>query len=83
MPSWYHTERVIEVLVAAANVTQSLSMATSDLNGQAQQLLAEAEHLFDQERLRGTSDTGQQMRESFQVVGARLQRAWSCWLRQR
>jgi hypothetical protein len=75
VPSWYHTERVIEVLVAAANVTQALPSATSGLTGHAQQLLAEAEHLFDQERLRGTSDTGEQMRESFQVVGAKLRRA--------
>ncbi len=75
VPSWYHTERVIEVLVAAANVTQALPAATSDLTGHAQELLAEAEHLFDQERLRGTSDTGEQMRESFQVVGAKLRRA--------
>ncbi len=75
LPSWHHTERVMEVLVAAANVTQSLPAATSDLTGLAQQLLAEAEHLFDQERLRGTSDTGEQMRESFQVVGAKLRRA--------
>src|SRR6266487_916617 len=72
-PSWYHTERVIEVLVAAANVTQAT--VTSELIGHAQQLLAEAEHLFDQERLRGTNDTGEQMRESFQVVGAKLRRA--------
>ena len=75
VPSWYHTERVIEALVAAANVTQSPSTATSELIESAQQLLAEAEHLFDQERLRGTNDTGEQMRESFQVVGATLRRA--------
>ena len=75
VPSWYHTERVIEVLVAAANVTQSQPMATFDLSGHAQQLLAEAEHLFDQERLRGTNDTGEKMRESFQVIGANLRRA--------
>jgi hypothetical protein len=75
VPSWYHTERVMEVLVAAANVTQSQPVATFDLTGHAQQLLAEAEHLFDQERLRGTNDTGEQMRESFQVIGANLRRA--------
>lgn len=75
VPSWYHTERVIEVLVAAANVTQARPAATSELARNAQQLLAEAEHLFDQERLRGTNDTGEQMRESFQVVGAKLRRA--------
>jgi hypothetical protein len=75
IPSWYHTERVIEVLVAAANVTQSPSAATAEMIESAEQLLAEAEHLFDQERLRGTNDTGEQMRESFQVVGAKLRRA--------
>jgi hypothetical protein len=75
VPSWYHTERVIEVLVAAASVTQSPPMATAELMESAQQLLAEAEHLFDHERLRGTNDTGEQMRESFQVVGAKLRRA--------
>src|SRR5580704_16284797 len=75
VPSWYHTERVMEVLVAAANVTQSQPVATFDLSGHAQQLLAEAEHLFDQERLRGTNDTGEKMRESFQVIGANLRRA--------
>jgi hypothetical protein len=75
VPSWYHTERVMEVLVAAANVTQTFPAATFDLSGHAQQSLAEAEHLFDQERLRGTNDTGEQMRERFQVVGAKLRRA--------
>jgi hypothetical protein len=75
VPSWYHTERVIEVLVAAANVTRSRPATTDELTEHAQQLLAEAEHLFDRERLRGTNDTGEQMRESFQVVGAKLRRA--------
>jgi hypothetical protein len=74
-PSWYHTERVVEVLVAAANVTQTAPVATDELMEYAQQLLAEAEHLFDQEKLRGTNDTGEQMRESFQVVDANLRRA--------
>ena len=47
-PSWYHTERVIEALVAAANVTESPPAATAELMESARQLLAEAEHLFDQ-----------------------------------
>jgi hypothetical protein len=75
IPSWYHTERVIEVLVAAANVTESPSTATPELLESASQLLAEAEQLFDRERLRGTDDTGVQMHESFQVVAAKLRRA--------
>lgn len=74
-PSWYHTERVVEVLVAAANMTQSIPAITSGLAEHAHRLLAEAEHVFDRERLRGTADTGEQMRESFQVVSAKLRRA--------
>ena len=74
-PSWHQTERVMEALVAAAIVTDSASTAASGLLDSARQLLAEAERLFDQERLRGTNDTGEQMRESFQVVGAKLRRA--------
>jgi hypothetical protein len=74
-PSWYHTERVIEALVAAANVTNRPPTATDELIVIARQLLAEAEYLFDRERLRGTNDTGEQMRESFQVVGTKLRRA--------
>jgi hypothetical protein len=75
VPSWYHTERVIEVLVAAANVTQATPAPSPQLTVRAAQLLAEAEYLFDQERLRGTNDTGEQMRTSFQAVGTKLRRA--------
>jgi hypothetical protein len=74
-PSWYHTERVIEALVAAAIVIQTTPTATDELTANARQLLAEAEYLFDRERLRGTNDTGEQMRESFQVVDTKLRRA--------
>jgi hypothetical protein len=74
-PSWHQTERVMEALVAAANVTASSPTAAADLLDSARQLLGEAEHLFDQERLRGSNDTGEQLRESFQVVGAKLRRA--------
>jgi hypothetical protein len=65
----------MEALVAAASVTESSTAAAVTLLDSARQLLAEAEHLFDQERLRGTNDTGERMRESFQVVGAKLRRA--------
>lgn len=75
LPSWYQTERVMEALVAAANVTQSQPTPTPGVVESARRLLAEAEHLFDRERLRGTNDTGEQMRETFQVVGAKLRRA--------
>ena len=48
---------------------------TISLSDHAKDLLAEAEHLFDRERLRGTSNAGQQMRDSFQVISTKLRRA--------
>jgi hypothetical protein len=74
-PSWHQTERVMEALVAAAQVTELASTAAPGLLENARQTLAEAEHLFDQEQLRGTNDTGKQMRETFQVVTTKLLRA--------
>jgi hypothetical protein len=74
-PSWHQTERVMEALVAAAIVIETPPTASPELVAHVGRQLAEAEHLFDQERLRGTNDTGEQMRESFQVVGSKLRRA--------
>jgi hypothetical protein len=74
-PSWHQTERIMEALVAAANLIQSKPAAPQALMESAALLLSEAERLFDQERLRGTDDTGEQMRQTFQVVGANLMRA--------
>jgi hypothetical protein len=75
-PSWYHTERVIEALVAAANVTLSrAASADPELVQFATRLIAEAEQRFDEELLRGTDDAGAQLRGMFQVVGAKLRRA--------
>jgi hypothetical protein len=75
-PSWYHTERVIEALVAAANVTLShVGSADPELVQFAMRLIAEAEQRFDEELLRGTDDAGARLRGMFQVVGAKLRRA--------
>jgi hypothetical protein len=75
-PSWYHTERVIEALVAAANVTLSRAgSADPELVQFAMRLIAEAEQRFDEELLRGTDDAGARLRGMFQVVGAKLRRA--------
>jgi hypothetical protein len=74
-PSWYHTERVVEALVAAAKVIDAPPVAADALTANARELLAEAEYLFDREQILGTSDTGMQMRESFQVVSTKLRRA--------
>ena len=74
IPSWHHTERVVEALVAAASM-RPRSSATDELLASAEQLVAEAEHLYDRELLRGTNDAGAQMRESLRAVAAKLARA--------
>ena len=56
-------------------MTRRPPTATDELIVIARQILAEAEYLADRERLRGTNDTGEQMRESFQVVETKLRRA--------
>jgi len=54
MPSWYHTQRVCECLVAAASSCTDPPPVSSQLTRLADEFLAEAEHIFDQERLFGT-----------------------------
>lgn len=74
-PSWYHTERVIEVLVAAVQLTQGQSADIAGLAERARQLVAEAEHLFDLEQLHGASDPEEHLREIWQAWDAKLRRA--------
>ena len=76
-PSWYHTQRVVECLVAASwsmDVPPPVSEPLLDL---AREYLLEAEHLFDQERLYGRQSGGQSIRDTFYSVEANLQRARS------
>jgi hypothetical protein len=74
-PSWYHTERVIECLVNAAGVVRKPPRVSPSLTQLAAEYLAEAEHLFDQEKLNGTAEAGRSVRESFRMIEANLGRA--------
>jgi hypothetical protein len=74
-PSWYHTERVVECLVAAAETFAQPSRTSIVLADLAREFLNEAEHIFDQERLLGTPNAGHSIRTSFQSISARLDRA--------
>jgi len=60
---------------AAANVTQRPPTATDELTAIAKQLLAEAEYLFDRERLRGTNDTESRCGRASRWWGRKLRRA--------
>lgn len=75
LPSWYYTERVVECLVAAANVINRAPLHSTQLAEMAVNLLFEAEHLFDRELLSGSQESGPSMRKVVQKVRANLQRA--------
>lgn len=74
-PSWYHTERVVECLVAASEVIREKPRTSQVLSDLAAEVLAEAEHLYDREKLNGTPNAGLSIRTTFQSVAARLDRA--------
>jgi hypothetical protein len=74
-PSWYHTQRVVECLVVGANLMQTDPRVSAELVDQVGEFLAEAEHLFDQEKLKGTPNAGQSIRDIFESIAARLERS--------
>jgi hypothetical protein len=76
LQSWYYTERVIECLVAAANMISRSTLRSTRLAETAIQLLDEADHLYDLEFLNASAEAGPSMRTSLQEVGVTLQRAW-------
>jgi hypothetical protein len=74
-PTWHHTVRVVESLVFAANLAESHPLRSTNLTVLAQDLLAEAEHLFDQELLAGSTEGGRSIRERLESVRQRLRRS--------
>jgi hypothetical protein len=76
-PSWYYARRVVECLVTASDVVTSPPLRTQRLAGLAADLLSEADHRFDQELLRGSTEAGPAMRDAVQGARAKLSRARS------
>lgn len=74
-PSWYHTERVVECLVAASNVIREKPRSSEALSDLVSECLAEAEHLYDREKLNGTPSAGVAMQDTFEIIAAHLDRA--------
>jgi hypothetical protein len=74
-PSWYYTERAVECLVAAAQLLESPPLRSDRLTDVATDLLAEAEHLFDQELLKISAEQGPAMGTALQTARATLRRA--------
>lgn len=76
-PSWYHTQRVVECLVAASWTMDVPPPVSTPLLTMAREYILEAEHLFDQERLYGRQAGGKSIRDTFHSVEANLARARS------
>lgn len=74
-PSWHHTVRVVESLLSSAWLTTSKPLQSDEVIALASYLLAEAEHLFDQEQLAGSTEAGPQLRGEVQSVQASISRA--------
>ncbi len=75
LQSWYHTERVVECLVAAVNMAGRAPLRSTRLTDMATDLLNEADHLFDRELLSWSGEAGPSMRSALQSVRANLRRA--------
>jgi hypothetical protein len=73
--SWYYTERIVECLVAAAELVDSAPLRSDRLTDYALDLVNEAEHLYDNELLNGSSEAGPAMSDKLQRVQASLVRA--------
>ncbi|MGH3873791.1 MAG: SCO2524 family protein [Pseudonocardiaceae bacterium] len=73
--SWYYTERVVECLVGAANLVSRPPLRSARLTELVEDLLHEADHLFDRELLSGSGEGGPSMRGSLQKARANLLRA--------
>ena len=73
--SWYYTERVIGCLITAADLVASPPLRSQVLSDEAIALLAEADHLFDQELMRMSSEPGPAVKRVLDRARASLRRA--------
>lgn len=74
-PSWYLTQRVVEALVTAGELLWERPFPRAGrLVSYAQDLIDEAEYLFDRELMRGTF-AGEAMQRSMRSIRASLRRA--------
>jgi hypothetical protein len=73
-PSWHHTVRVVESLVFASTMADSHPLRSDALAVFAKDLVAEAEHLLDQELLGGATESGRAMRAKIEAVQNRVER---------
>lgn len=75
--SWYYTKRVVDCLVTAARVINEQPVRSALLTQIADDLLNEADHLYDRELLNGTTTRGEALRVELERLGTELRRARS------
>ncbi|MEU4425137.1 SCO2524 family protein [Actinoplanes sp. NPDC024001] len=74
-PSWYHTTRVVQCMGTAADLISGKPPPGQALSAAAEQLLVEAEDVFDEEQLRGSGEGGPALKDSLNRAGINLRRA--------
>lgn len=75
LPSWYFTERVMEFLVLAARSVEGTPLQSPTLTTVANEMLSEAEFIFDQELLIWSADSGPSLHTKLRSIEAQLRRA--------
>ncbi|BBH66885.1 hypothetical protein ACTI_35700 [Actinoplanes sp. OR16] len=76
-PSWYHTKRVVDCLITASQVISEPPLRSDQLAELAGDLLSEADHIYDQELLQGSPNSGHAMQTDLQALAAKLKRGRS------
>ncbi|MEU6860864.1 SCO2524 family protein [Glycomyces sp. NPDC046736] len=74
-PSWHFTIRVVESLVLAAQFASAEPARSRNLENLAHELLVEAEHVYDQELLRGSGTAGPALAREIGSVGKTIRHA--------
>ncbi|HEX2143544.1 MAG TPA: SCO2524 family protein [Glycomyces sp.] len=74
-PSWHFTIRVVEAMVLAAQFATSEPARSRNLEDLAHELLVEAEHVYDQELLRGSGHAGPALAQEIRSVGLTIRHA--------
>jgi hypothetical protein len=76
-PSWYFTKRVVDTVVSAAELISSEPLRSDELTHLAMDLLAVADHLYDQEVLINPLEPGPAVTQKLQSLKIRMERARS------
>jgi hypothetical protein len=74
-PSWYYTERVVDCLVDVAVLLSTPPLRSPTLTELSTDLLAEADHLFDQQLLAVSAEAGPTMGTTIETLRGTLRRA--------